>query len=61
MTVTPEHGGARRPHRGLVNPAHPADRYRQLNRNSYPDPHLPAVPDEAPVNRPCNPHCQKGS
>ncbi|MBU8858636.1 MULTISPECIES: hypothetical protein [unclassified Micromonospora] len=61
MTVSPEHGGARRPHRALVNPAHPGDRYRQLDRNSNLDPYLAAISDEAPVNRSRDPHCMKGS
>ncbi|TNH28660.1 hypothetical protein FHG89_14605 [Micromonospora orduensis] len=61
MTVKPEHGGARRPHRSLVNPPRAAGRYRELDRNSRPDPRLPATSDEAPVNRPRNPCSKKGS
>jgi hypothetical protein len=61
MTTNPEHGGADRSYRGLVNPPRPAGRYRLLDRNSRPDRSLPAITDEAPVNRLCDPYCQKGS
>lgn len=61
MTGKPEHGGARRPYRGLVNPPRPAGRYRRLDHNSNPDLHLPAISDEAPVNRPRDPCSKKGS
>ncbi|WP_406080177.1 hypothetical protein [Micromonospora sp. NBC_00858] len=61
MSATPEHSGVDRSYRGLLNPPRPAGRYRQLDRNSNPDLHLPAIPDEAPVNRPCDPYSKKGS
>jgi hypothetical protein len=61
MTTDPARGEANRGFRGLLNPPRPAGRYRLLDRNSDPDRSLPAIPDEAPVNRPCDPHCKKGS
>ncbi|WP_334452556.1 hypothetical protein [Micromonospora sp. CPCC 205739] len=47
--------------RGLVNPARPADRYPLLDRNSDPARTLPEIPRHGPVNRPCDPRCQRGS
>ncbi|MDZ5444393.1 hypothetical protein U2F26_16865 [Micromonospora sp. 4G57] len=61
MTSKPEHRSADTSYRGLLNRPHPAGRYRLLDRNSDPDRSLPAIPDEAPVDRPCDPHCQRGS
>ena len=61
MTTGREHGRADEPHRGLVNPPYPAGRYRLRDRNSRPDRSLPTIPDEAPVDRPCDPYCERGS
>ncbi|SCL48612.1 hypothetical protein [Micromonospora yangpuensis] len=61
MTGKPEHRRGDQSHRDHLNRPHPAGRYRLLDRNSNPDRSLPAIPDEAPVNRPCDPYCQRGS
>ncbi|GAA4571832.1 hypothetical protein GCM10023176_33370 [Micromonospora coerulea] len=61
MSTDPEHGGADRSYRELVNPPRSAGRYRLLDRNSDPRWSLPTAHPEASVNRPCDPHRQKGS
>ncbi|MGC5016963.1 hypothetical protein [Micromonospora sp. DT47] len=61
MTSDPEDVGADRSERDLLNPLRPAGRYRLLDRNSDPRWSLPADHSEAPVNRPCDPYCEKGS
>ncbi|RZU75068.1 hypothetical protein EV384_3590 [Micromonospora kangleipakensis] len=60
MSPGPEHGGADRSYT-LLNPPRPDGRYRLLDRNSDPRWPLPTAQSEAPVNRPCDPHCEKGS
>ncbi|WP_406044260.1 hypothetical protein OG799_07110 [Micromonospora sp. NBC_00898] len=61
MSTNTEHGGADRSYPALLNPPRPAGRYRLLDHNSDPDRSLPTAHAEAPVNRPCDPYCQKGS
>ncbi|WP_446220174.1 hypothetical protein [Micromonospora sp. IBHARD004] len=61
MSADPEHGAADRSYRALLNPPRPAGRYRLLDRNSDSRWPLPTAEAEAPVNRPCDPHCEKGS
>ena len=61
MTADPGRGGADRSYRGVVNPPRPAGRYRLLDRNGNPDWSLPTAHAEVPVNRPCDPYCQKGA
>ncbi|MFF4875334.1 MULTISPECIES: hypothetical protein [unclassified Micromonospora] len=43
-----------------MNPSRPAGRYQRLDRNSDPARALPAMPDQAPVNWPRDPHCKEG-
>ncbi|MDZ5446864.1 hypothetical protein U2F26_29755 [Micromonospora sp. 4G57] len=61
MSTNPAHRGADRSYPALLNPPRPAGRYRLLDRNSDPRRSLPTAHSEAPVNRPCDPYCERGT
>lgn len=60
VSTKPQQSRADETYRGLVNPSRPAGRYQRLDRNSDPARALPAMPDQAPVNWPRDPHCKEG-
>lgn len=60
MTSRPDHPGHQQP-RALVNRRYDPGRYRLIDHNSTPDGIPTHSSDDAPVNRPHNPHRMKGT
>ncbi|MFE9656694.1 hypothetical protein [Micromonospora sp. NPDC006431] len=61
MTPHPRDADTARPDHVFVNRRHDPGRYRTVDRNRNPDRHLTLDPDNAPVNRPHDPYCPKGT
>jgi hypothetical protein len=61
MTPHPRDTSTAQPDHVLVNRRHDPGRYRTVDRNSNPDHHLALDPDDAPVNRPHDSSCTKGT